>query len=486
MELQYPGERPRPMRAAVMINAGATFERLVADFCERNWTANHVKTNHKIDGREVDILIESNNELVIVECTTERGKKKAEYDILKIREVRRALVGDAMIKSVRGYFITPDSPSPDVHKVAEENGEWIEACSFPAFITKYNSSSTYLIELTKSPFGSVRNPATDKPELARERYVSVPLKTAGTNRDLSLDRIVSDIVAQTAVKLILTGDFGIGKSMTFRELFFRLSEQYAAGKTYRFPLYINLSDGLFRSSDGADDLIEQHAKDVGMKSQRDSLVHAWQSDCCVLLLDGFDEIARHGFQKLATSSHHVRRSSCLIIKKIVEESPSNTPIFICGRQSYFANFDEMRECLGAQRSFDHVSLDDLDELEVKQLFQKILPANRASPVIFGWLPQRPLLLSYLYFKLGEELRSTQQTYAGVAPGVGWNHLLDRLSHRETRVAEDASPSDIRRLVERVALYARTNLTEPGRVTGMQVAQAFRDTLEMEPDQSVQQ
>jgi hypothetical protein len=51
---------------------------------------------------------------------------------------------------------------------------------------------------------------------------------------------------------------------------------------------------------------------------------------------------------------------------------------------------------------------------------------------------------------------------------------------------DAIPAEIRRLLDRVALYARTNLSESGRVSSLQVAQAYREVFEMEPEQSVQQ
>lgn len=467
-----------------MAEPGTHFERLVVDFCKRTWDPTLVKENRSVEGREVDVLIESPTDVVIIECTIERGKKKAEYDISKIREVRKSLVGDATHKSVRGYFVTQHDPSPDVHQVAETHGSWIEACSFPAFVNKHNASSTYLAERRKRPFGSVRNPADDSADLDRNQYVSVPFRLVGSEKEISLDRIISDIENKPKTRLALTGDFGIGKSMTFRELFFRLAEHYWDGSIYRFPMYINLKDGHFEKEDDAVDLIERHAKWVGLRDQRDKLVHAWASDCCIIFLDGFDEVARSGFNRLTTSSKQLRFSSGHIVRALVKSSPANTPILISGRESYFASFAEMRECLAAD-GFDHVSLHDLNEQEVKQLYRKINPSGK-GPVIFGWLPQRPLLLSYLYFKYGEEMRKTHAAKPGVPPGEGWHTLLDRLSARETEVAVDAPPSQIRRLVERVALYARTNVSEPGRVTSLQVAQAYREVAEMEPEASVQQ
>jgi hypothetical protein len=140
-----------------MIVDGAQFERLVADFCNRVWDPSTVAVNRIIDGRELDILVESSKEVIFIECTIERGKKKAENDISKIREFRKLVAGDSAHETIRGYFVTQHDPSPDVHKVAEINGSWIEACSFPAFIIKFNCSSPYIIERGKRQFGIIVN-----------------------------------------------------------------------------------------------------------------------------------------------------------------------------------------------------------------------------------------------------------------------------------------------------------------------------------------
>jgi hypothetical protein len=466
-----------------MPEPGSLFEKLVSDFCKRTWDPSLVGENRSVENREVDIVVETTTELIIIECTIDRTKRKADNDITKIRETRRALVGDAPQKSVRGFFITQHDPSPDVHKIAAENGSWIEACSFPSFVNKYNSSSTYVIERKKRPFGSVRHPGNESIDAPRNQYVSVPFRAVGSVLELSIDNIVNKILNNENIRLVITGDFGIGKSMTLRELFYRLSEKYLDGQTYRFPMYINLKDGLFDDNDDAVDLIERHAKWVGMRDQRDKLVHAWASDCCIIFLDGFDEIARSGFARL-TKSNTLRWSSAHIVREIAKNSSPNTPILISGRESYFATFAEMRKCLSAEK-FSHVSLHDLDEAEVIQLYRNILPAG-SNPIIFGWLPQRPLLLSYLYFTFGEKLREVHEASSGVGPGEGWNVLLTRLCERETDVAKGATPDQIRRVIERIALFARTNLSEPGRVSSLQVAQAYRDVFEMEPEISVQQ
>jgi hypothetical protein len=464
-----------------MPEPGTDFERLVADFCGRVWNPDHIKINRMIEGRELDIQIESDEELVLIECTIERGKKKAEGDISKIRDMRKAILGDAAHKKVRGYFITQHDPSPEVHKVAEENGLWIEACSFPAFINKHNCSSTYLLERGKSQFGSVRNPADETVKLMRNQYIEVPLRAVGTSQDISLGRIFQDVLGgQQAVRMILTGDFGIGKSMTFRELYFRLAEAYATGLTYRFPMYINLKDGAFDENDDAIDLIERHAKWINLRSQRDKLVHAWKSDCCTLFLDGFDEVVSSGFDRI-TSPRSLRFASGHIVREIVRDSHRNTSIFISGRESYHSDFAEMRECLQAGK-FMHVSLHDLNEKEVQQLYRKILPSG--NPIIFGWLPQRPLLLSYLYFAFGDELKKVHEISSGISPGEGWQTLLDRLAAREAEVAKKASPTQIRRLLDRVALYGRTTATEPSRVTSVQFNQAYHEIFETLPQTSV--
>jgi hypothetical protein len=467
-----------------MIDPGKGFERLVVDFCKKNWSPETVHENRSFGGRELDVYIETDSEHVFIECTIERTKKKAENDIRKIRDLRRVIVGDAPTKSVRGFFITPQDPSPDVHKVAEDNGSWIEACSLPAFINKYNCSSSYLIERSKRPFGSVRNPADDSTSLDRNLYVSVQFNVVDTSQSITIDRIVDDIMQQNRLRYVLTGDFGVGKSMTFRELFYRLAEKYNNGESYRFPLYINLNDTSLDEHDDAVDLIERHAKWVGLRDKRDQLVHAWTSDGCIVLLDGFDELIRAGFTRLTTSSKDIRFASSHIIRAIISSSPKSTPILVSGRESYFATFSEMRESLGAA-NFSHVSLHDLKESEVIALYRKIIPKDK-NPIVLDWMPQRPLLLSYIYFELRDRLKELGELLTPPSPGDGWNSLLNKLSSRETNVAKGAEPVQIRRLVERVALYARTNIAAEARATSLHIAQAFRDVFNMEPDLSVQQ
>ena len=472
------------IRVNQMSQQGTDFERLVADFCIRHWGHDNVQINRFIDGKEHDVVISTKSELVFIECTIDKSKKKAVDDIIKIRDARRTLAGDAPQRPVRGYFVLPTEPSPDVHQVALDNGIWIEATSFAGLINKFNCSSTYLIERKKRAFGSVRNPLDDTIALGREKYVQVPLKTSASRDNLTLDALINEIVAGERTRVIVTGDFGVGKSMLFRETFFRLAEKFNAGEIFRFPIYINLDDTSFDEGDDVVDLIERHAKWVGLRAERDRLIHAWSTDCCILILDGFDELIRAGFTRLTTSSRDIRFASSHIIRKVVTDSPIKTPIFISGRQSYFPNEIEMRECLSA-RDFSLISLHDLDEKEVKQLYRKILPKSK-DPILMGWLPQRALLLSYIYFELGENLSEDAEFVNPLSPGDGWNMLLDRLSRRETNVAKGAEPTQIRRLVERVALFSRTNISDVGRVTSLHVAQAYRDVMKMEPDISVQQ
>ncbi|MCJ2103817.1 NACHT domain-containing protein [Methylobacterium sp. E-041] len=467
-----------------MSQAGTDFERVVVDFCRRHWGAEHVHPNRMIDGREIDVIIETSEELIIIECTIVKTKKKAEGDISKIRTTRRSLVGDLQQKKIKGFFVLPEDPTPEIHQIAEENGLWIEACSLPTFINRFNCSSSYLIERRKRSFGSVRNPIDDTINIERNQYVQVSFRTFENNSEVTLESITKDIAIKKRTRLVVTGDFGVGKSMTFRELFYRLAEEYEAGKTYRFPIYINLSEAAFDESDDFIDLLERHAKWIGLRSERDKLVRAWTSDCCILMLDGFDELIRAGFTRLTTSSRDIRYASAHIIRAAVKESPINTPIFVSGRQSYFSSFDEMRECLHA-RDFSHVSLQDLLEKEVKALYHKINPQGK-KPIIMEWMPQRALLLSYIYFELGDKLADDEKLLNPLSPGYGWNILLDRLCARETNVAKGAEPRQIRRLLERIALFARTNISDPGRVTSLHVADAYRDVMLMEPDISVQQ
>ena len=144
----------------------------------------------------------------------------------------------------------------------------------------------------------------------------------------------------------------------------------------------------------------------------------------------------------------------------------------------------MDDCLGTSK-FGHASLSDLSQREVTELYRKIFPQAK-NPIVFDWLPQRPLLLVYLYLTLKENLKHSDDIFTVPSPGEGWDRLLTRLCERETEVAKGAAPDQMRRLLERVALYARTNIATVGNVTSLQFAHAFRDVFKAEPSLGVQQ
>jgi predicted NACHT family NTPase len=71
--------------------------------------------------------------------------------------------------------------------------------------------------------------------------VPIDLVDPTTNKLHSL-RSITDRLTRQHARYVLEGDYGSGKSMTLRELFFQAVDNYKQGRTRQFPVFLNLRD----------------------------------------------------------------------------------------------------------------------------------------------------------------------------------------------------------------------------------------------------
>jgi hypothetical protein len=104
---------------------------------------------------------------------------------------------------------------------------------------------------------------SDKVELEGNPYGGT-LHVAGKNSTVCVVLPI-DLLAKHA-RYVLEGDYGSGKSMTLRELFFQAVDNYKQGRTRQFPIFLNRRD-----HGGADDPAEafdRHGRRVGIDNER--------------------------------------------------------------------------------------------------------------------------------------------------------------------------------------------------------------------------
>lgn len=120
------------------------------------------------------------------------------------------------------------------------------ACSFDQFRSRLVDARSYLTLRAKYPFGSVRDPSTGTAVYDLEYIPLDIVSPAGSS-------LTTDDVAQlleSGKRVVLTGDYGAGKSATTRQVYKALAKRFWDKKSLRFPVLLNLRDhhGQTRSS----------------------------------------------------------------------------------------------------------------------------------------------------------------------------------------------------------------------------------------------
>lgn len=329
------------------------------------------------------------------------------------------------------------------------------------------------------PFGSADDPQTGTKVLPNLKFFEIDLFLRSKGNALTFDDFVIRVAAPSDNRFVVTGDFGIGKSVALRELFLRLSSLFQAGNGYKFPILLNLRD--HQGQVFPDEALRRHAKSVGFASE-DQLVRAWRANCVYLLLDGFDELVPSGLTQLVKSGSDARRAASELIRRFVTESSYETAIVIAGRDNYFNTEGELQTALQAI-SFEIVSHNGFSENQAIEFLSYQLGLRRKDVFLPLWLPPKPLLLGW--FAANQVLSDLQsQPSEAQNVGTGWDWLLDRIVAREVERSPGVSPDQLRRLVETMALIARRSPEELGSIPPEMMAQAFKDVFGIEPDVQV--
>lgn len=204
-------------------------------------------------------------------------------------------------------------------------------------------SATYLRLRQNYPFGSVRNPADDQDiDVPATEYVPLDMLKKGTAELYVPSKVLDSILGEDNANIVIVGDYGSGKSMTMRELFYLLKEKHLQSQIVRFPVYLNLRDH-FGQSDPAEALI-RHANSIGM-ADPNQLVAGWRAGFVLLFLDGFDEVSSARLVRGSEKIKQARRQAVRLVHEFVEQSPNRGKVIITGREHYFDSHNELVSAL---------------------------------------------------------------------------------------------------------------------------------------------
>ncbi|NHQ81054.1 NACHT domain-containing protein [Chromobacterium vaccinii] len=448
------------------------FENEVRRIARAKWPQAQFSGAEIKNGREQDGVFETDDVIHYIEATTSRRAEKARDDAKKIFSAMVEQQKTGLMKGAVGWFITKDEPTADQREQVRLHGkQQVKAVSFSQFQQTLIDVLAYFKCRENHMFGSVLDPVknTINPDV---NYIPLDLIDLESGEQKSIDSIATGLIKGDSYTVL--GDYGAGKSMTMRQVYFSLRDKYRKGSIAQFPLYINLRE--HSGQDDPSELLERHARKIGYEKPH-NLVSAWRAGFAILIIDGFDEITTLGISATRWKLKEARRRSLEAVRKIIEQTPSSIGFIIAGRDHFFNNPSERRSALGIRTNTRTIAIGEFTKSQIRQYLEKIPRRNISFP---PWLPTRPLLVAYIATHgllddceaLAESIDSTD----------GWHYLLDQIFDREAKISPNLDGRALRKILERLSTIARSTTDGLGPITQQQITNAYIQICESEPDE----
>ena len=445
------------------------FETEVRRIAQLIWPRGKVDRSPTIDGYERDAVVQTPDLVIVIEATTSRRKEKISDDAKKTNTLVKKIRGQGF--PCQGIIVTLDEPTTDQETVAKQYSGAIYLQSFSQFISRLFDAAQYLQARLHKSFGSIQNPADSHFALSRDYYIPIPILEEEKNVTRSAIEIGSAI-RDSSARYVMLADFWSGKSMSLREIFYWLRDEFIRKQHSRFPVYINLRD--HAGAKYPDEILERHARDLGLADYA-QLVKAWRAGFVDLLLDGFDEFAATGWSALPMKLRLIRRTMLEAVRKLIAESPKRTGIVVVGRQHYFDSAREMRDALGLTDAFQTLHIELLSEDDPIKIVRRY-----GGDSVPDWVPSRALLLSYLAAK--DFLKDLPAFLSTVrSRGHGWDALLKMICDREAKHHPAVEGSSVLLFLERLATLARRTPDGLGSFSDAELGNVFEQTCGFPPD-----
>jgi hypothetical protein len=452
------------------------FENEVRRIARELWPQAAYQGKLKIEGLEPDGVFETEDCIHLVEATTSRGQEKARIDIKKLTGLSQKLRQVRPDMAVKCWFITRQEPTGDQRGEAQKYVGQVNILAFSQFQGKLINALDYLAVREKYRFGSVSDPATGgiSPKVA---YVPLDIK------ELNSDHLWTTYELRDAIiggkRFLLLGDYGAGKSMTLRELFFDLAEKYRNHIVSKFPVYLNLRDHHGQSNPA--EIFIRHATNIGFANP-EHLIRAWRAGYVFLLIDGIDEITSFGIQGIWKRLRDVRFKALQGVRELLKQTPIDCGLILASRAHFFDGNTERRSALAMGSGYTELSLNDFSDEQI----QRYLKSAGLMGAIPKWLPSRPLLLGYLAAKgILEDMMAapgTSQEGLPADPATGWTHLWDKVCQREADIEAGIDGPTVRRVLERLATTARTGRDGLGPLSRDDLVTSFEQICGYAPDE----
>jgi hypothetical protein len=448
---------------------GPQFEDEVRRIARALWgTPDGDGAGQLVDGRERDCIFEMEDVTHYIESTRKRTLEKVRDDAQKMVKYRVQQMKRHRL--VKLWIVTEHEPTPDQRTEAKKHE--IEILSLSQFERKILDADGYMELRLKYRFGSATDPDTDSPDVSKTTYQATAIRDEAAQQNLSVAEVAAALAQGRHV--LLLGDYGMGKSLTLREVFRELRRQKVRHEIRHTPVLLNLRDHWGQRSPA--EALERHAREIGFNKPAE-LVRALNAGRLIVMLDGFDETASIQWAPRESSRlREARNAAVLLAKKFVEAQHGVGGVIVAGRDHFFDSRSEMYTALGIRASDLRLVLDGFSVAEMRAF----LTSRGIPDGLPDWLPNRPLLLAYLTREnlLADVLRSTENA----APSQAWEQIIERICAREASIHEYLGADSIRQILERLASSARSTTTGLGPVMESDIFDAFRRVTQMDADE----
>lgn len=442
------------------------FEDEVRRIARYRWPRAEYSGSAMVEGQERDGVFITDECIHLLECTTSRQKDKALFDLKKLHGLYNYYRKLHPQQAIKCWFITKDEPTADQRACrAEIKGappEIFNILSLSQFLSKLIESSEYLARRDAHKFGSAYDPKTGS-TTNTPKYIDVGLRCSGKGEAITLNEAISTLLA--GGKIVLLGEYGVGKSMTLREIYRALATKHRRGESSKFPVFVNLRE--HQGQHEPAEILERHARNIGFH-QPSQLVRAWKAGYVILLLDGFDEVSSLGLQGAWRRLRDARNASMAGIRNLLRDSPQDCGIALAGREHFFDTDDERRRAIGQMDGWLELRLDEFTEKQIEKLVQQFGYRGEIPP----WIPTRPLLLSTLFAR-GLSADASAALTVLTDPASGWDMLINEVCAREARIEQGISGDNIRTILESLATLARSRDSGLGPLRPEDIVAIFR-------------
>lgn len=446
------------------------FEERVRDVCREIWGPG-AGASAMLLGKERDSIFQSREAFYVVEATLSRQVSYVQRKGHSVAELVKQKRKEGQF--AKGYIVVREEPTPEQRAAATTisgKANCLEIISYAQLRNMLFEGLSYLALRDKAPFGSISRPGGDEAdsEVRRNEFVEGDLLEVDRDKTVDVDGLLTRV--EKGERIAITGEFGIGKSMCCRELYYRLSDAYRSGDSDKVPVYLNLRE--HREQSDPVEILERHARNIGF-AERDRLVAAWRAGFVVLIFDGFDEVSSAGWSQLDGQLRAIRSTNLYGIKLLIESTNHLSPIIISGRSGYFDSTKEMSNALGL-RGFSIFRALPFTEKQANKLLER-----RGKTIeLPDWMPLRPLLVSYLINR--DLLELVAFDYQAAARGPAWRHFIDLICEREAGQIRGMDADSAKRVIGALASTARTFDHFNASFNHDQFSAAFRSAIGRSP------